>query len=537
MSVLAARSMLVLALLFGLLFGVGTAVLWYMNMPVWIAIVFSVVVVGLQYLIGPYIIDWIYRIGWIQPSAVGPDFARFVEDACRRDGIPVPRFGVIEDGNPNAFTYGHTPGDARLAITRGLIDMLSEEELEAVVGHELGHIKHWDFVVMTIASLIPLILYNLYFFTRYNIGDRKNSSYVLIIAVTAYIAYVVSQYIALFLSRIREYYADHHASELTNRPNALATALVTVAYGLAKAGPPRQEDSEKKKRPALDKMSAISGLSFFGRKGVSQFAMSASDSSGNFSIENMQKAMRWDLHNPWAKWFELNSTHPLPARRIMEMKKRAGEIVHDDSYRYDAAGTSYTGKFIADLFVLLLPYIGLAAGFGLASMSAGGILHFPLSKIGLILLLGGIGWMARTLIVYKADFKQSSIVSLITETDVSHVRPIPSEIRGKVIGRGVPGLFFSDDLVLQDENGFITLIYRQPLGFLEFLFGWLKAGSLIGKSGVIRGWYRRGPTPYFEMMDARFENGQTVRCWYYQFLLAISTITAAAGLVLMFVLR
>lgn len=537
MSVLARRSLLVLALLFCLLFAIGSAALWHYHANIWLALPFAFLIVGLQYMLGPTIIQWLYKISWMSPQQVSPELASFLEASCRRDKIPVPRFGVIEDGNPNAFTFGHAPSDARLVVTRGLIDMLSPQELEAVVAHELGHIKHWDFVVMTIASLIPLILYYIYVFTRHGRSNNRGAVPTLAIAIASYAAYVVSQYIVLLLSRVREYYADYHSARVTQNPNALATALVTIAYGLAKAAPPEPEESKdgkKKPQPAFDRMGAISSLSFSGKKGAGYFALASSDASGNFSPEHMRQAMRWDLYNPWARWFELQSTHPLTARRIREVERCCRFAQQPQAYEIASAPKSYWEKFVADVGVACLPYIGAAVGLGFAWTHGRGDLTDIALRGGYVLLFVGLGMVLRMLLAYRSGFEPKQIVSLITETDVSHVRPVPATIKGKIIGRGVPGLFWSDDLVIQDENGFITLLYRQPFGFLEFLFGWLKAGSFIGREAVVQGWYRRGPGPYFEMKNATFDNGENVSCYHYQFALALWTIVAAAGAALVF---
>jgi heat shock protein HtpX len=105
-------------------------------------------------------------------------------------------------------------------------------------------------------------------------------------------------------------------------------------------------------------------------------------------------------------------------------------------------------------------------------------------------------------------------------------------LSGRVIGRGVPGLFYSEDLVLQDDTGFIILDYRQPLRILEFLFGWTRAEKLIGMRGEAEGWYRRSPKPYFEMRRLRLENGTTVTSYFYPFTQALIYLTLLAGVVL-----
>jgi heat shock protein HtpX len=131
------------------------------------------------------------------------------------------------------------------------------------------------------------------------------------------------------------------------------------------------------------------------------------------------------------------------------------------------------------------------------------------------------------------------VEGLVSEVDVSHITPIPCIMEGEIIGRGVPGLFWSDDLVLRDDSGFLTLQYRQPFGFLEFLFGWLKAGKYVGRPARVYGWYRRAPGPYvevqrIEMLDGR---GDNVRCYYIWGNVALASLLLLVGVALMFLLH
>ena len=230
------RSALVLALLFGLLFAVGMGVVVYFDLPSVVAVVFAVGILLLQYILGPFILQLIYKIEWRDAKSLDPELAQFIDRVCAERKIPPPRFGVIHDGNPNAFTFGHYPGDARLVVTSGLLDVLDTKERQAVVAHELGHIAHWDFVVMTMAAAIPLVLYVLYITTRSG-GRRRGrgSEYAAIVGILSFFAYIISQYIVLLLSRVREYYADQFSGEQTHNPDALSSALVKIAYGLARA--------------------------------------------------------------------------------------------------------------------------------------------------------------------------------------------------------------------------------------------------------------------------------------------------------------
>ena len=129
-----------------------------------------------------------------------------LERLCAERGLKVPRIGVIPSGTPNAFSFGHTPGDSRVVVTQGLLDVLTVDEADSVLAHEIGHIEHWDFVVMTIAALVPLLLYQIYAFSR-NISNFRALAY------GAYVCYWVSQFVVLLLNRTREYFADHYAAE------------------------------------------------------------------------------------------------------------------------------------------------------------------------------------------------------------------------------------------------------------------------------------------------------------------------------------
>ena len=135
---------------------------------------------------------------------------------------------------------------------------------------------------------------------------------------------------------------------------------------------------------------------------------------------------------------------------------------------------------------------------------------------GIVLLLVGGTWWLRRRFSYRHRFEEKrSIRSLIGEVKVSAGRSIACTIEGKIIGRGIPGLFYSEDLVLRDEGGFIVLDYRQPIRLFEFFFGWLKAESLIGEEGKALGWYRRSPRPYFELRKLMLKDGETVTTYVY----------------------
>ena len=523
------RSALVLALLFGLLFAVGLMVIVYFGLPSWLAVIFSFGILLLQYLLGPFILERIYRIRWVELRDVDPALADFVAKVCHQKNIPVPRFGLIEDGMPNAFTYGHYPGNARLVVTRGLMHLLEPEEVQAVVAHELGHIVHWDFVVMTMAQAVPLVLYTLYITTRRldrgrGRGRENAAGVAATVGLISYVTYILSQYAVLLLSRVREYFADEFASQVTGDPDRLATALVKVAYGLAATA---KESKDSRRERAL---MANRALGIFDHKIATPLALTSAG-LGKVTAATMKETMKWDLWNPWAWLYELRSTHPLPAKRIRALEQQTVALGRPSRFSFRMEKPeSYWDEFLVDVVVHFLPLLGFVAG-GMLAVASYMVAGWVVGAVGLFLLIGGSVWFAQRQFTYPPGLEAPlHIRDLVSQVKVSGVRPIPGTLRGKIIGRGIPGLFYSEDLVLQDDTGFIVLDYRQPLRILEVLFGWLKADDLIGQTGQAEGWYRRAPRPVFELRRLTLDDGRIINSYFYLFVQGIVYTCILVGL-------
>ena len=111
------------------------------------------------------------------------------------------------------------------------------------------------------------------------------------------------------------------------------------------------------------------------------------------------------------------------------------------------------------------------------------------------------------------------------------MRSVPVRLKGKIIGRGIPGLVYSEDLVLRDDTGFIFLDYRQPFRLMELWFGLARAGDLVGADVTATGWYRRAPTPFLELRT--LEIGSDVRhCWVRTAKLFAATLAIVVGMLL-----
>ena len=437
------RSAGVLVLLYGILGLVLISMAELRLITPAIAAAIGAGIIVLQFVLGPWLMDlslrWIYKFSWLTVDQLPEHLREFVERVAAEQGMKVPWFGLIHDGAPNAFTYGHHPNNMRIVITQGILDLLEPEEVEGVVAHEIGHGKNWDMLLMTVVQLVPLLLYFAYR-TAMQSGNRdKDNGYRIAVAVGAYVLYIASEYIVLWFSRCREYYADRFAGRVTGRPSALASALVKIGYGLAARGPsrPADEDPEAgqpkgkgKKKAGVPALDAIGAMGIFDRKSaVAMVATSAAvafDQSGSsnpatgaptISKENLKSAMQWDLWNPWAAFYELNSTHPLVAHRLQYLGDQAAVMGQEPYIVFDRRKPeSYWDDFAVDVAVMFLPLLlflaGLAAAAALGGASAFGILPAlqgfgpagVLALIGLPLLGLGVGSFIKTILVYRGDF-------------------------------------------------------------------------------------------------------------------------------------
>jgi heat shock protein HtpX len=161
-----------------------------------------------------------------------PDLVRMVHDLARRAGLPPPRVYLMDNPQPNAFATGRNPEHAAVAVTTGLLQMLSRDELAGVIAHELAHIKHRDTLTMTITATIAgaismLAQFGLFF----GGGHRDSNSGLGVIGTIAMVilAPIAAMLVQMAISRTREYAADDLGARISGRPDTLAAALAKIS--------------------------------------------------------------------------------------------------------------------------------------------------------------------------------------------------------------------------------------------------------------------------------------------------------------------
>jgi Zn-dependent protease with chaperone function len=492
------------------------------------------------FFLSPYLMDltqnWLYNTRWVSLAEIegkSPETAKVIQKICQQHKLKQPRLGIIDDQNPTAFTYGSFPDSARLVVSEGIFTYLDDEEVATVYAHELGHIVHWDFAVMTLASTLVQITYLIYTTARRlgRSGGEKVKDAAGTVAAVAYFFYIAGTYLLLYLSRTREYFADHFAAEVTGNPNALSRALVKIAYGILEEGQRATEPSRL--------LEGTRALGIYDAKAATSTGTAYRIAS---SPEKIGRVFLWDMFNPWAWWMELNSTHPLTGKRVRALSTYAEQLGLDIEFDmgkivgegHNLSKRKLYGNFAFDLLLYGAETLGLFLGFGvgflLSATNEMMIVACPL--IGL-----GTGILLKTLVMFpKYDQAESlDVLTLMSDPYASPLRGQPAKLEGELIGRGDAGYAFGSDLKLQDKTGMIYLRYASRFGPIgNFLFGMKRVKSLIGMDVNALGWFRRGVAPWMDLIQLESDSGTTVNSYhrFWSFVMAISAI--AIGIAFLF---
>ncbi len=311
------RMWLLVTLLFGIIYAlvviVGTTVLQVTDFSFYLII--SLAMMVLQYMLGPKIVEWSMRIKYISRDQ-NPRLFQIVESLSVRANIPMPRIGIAQIDIPNAFAFGRSLKDGRVCVTGGIINLLDEEELKAVLGHEISHLKNRDVLTITLLSVIPMVMYRIAWqFLFFGRRRDERSGNTMLIGLAAFFFYFLTNLLVLYASRIREYFADRGSVLLGNQPKALASSLYKLAYGSARLKPESLKQSEGLKAFFINDPSA-------GRKEVLELAQLDLDKSGTIDSAELellrQSRIRLNLGD---KMLELLSTHPNMLKRIKKLSE------------------------------------------------------------------------------------------------------------------------------------------------------------------------------------------------------------------------
>ncbi|MCJ7422926.1 zinc metalloprotease HtpX [Candidatus Bathyarchaeota archaeon] len=304
------------------------AIMFIIQLSFIYALIGTVLFVSLQYLIGPAIVAASTRLRYLKPGE-NPWLEKTVKDLADKSTIKMPKLATVPDNTPNAFVFGRTANSATLAVHEGLLRNLNENEVRGVIGHELGHIKHKDYIVMTLISALPLVAYliargtwQVAWFARGSSRDRDEGSMraaLFAIGALSYVVYIISLLFVMRLSRLREHYADAYSAYATGSPRSLESALTKITYGLSLSSKPPSGarafyigDPAQAKREIAEIVDKKEEYDL--------------DHDGVLDEHELELAMEKEAKSTWSKMNSLFSTHPPTFRRILLLREIEEEM-------------------------------------------------------------------------------------------------------------------------------------------------------------------------------------------------------------------
>ncbi|MEM0445356.1 MAG: zinc metalloprotease HtpX [Nitrososphaerota archaeon] len=283
-----------------------TALILYLGLPtfyIYGVIGFVVLLNVIQWLFGPYLINAFYRVTEADPSAYSW-LHQIVDEVAMRSGMRgKPKVMIANIDIPNAFAYGSPLTGPMVAVTSGLLNRLPKDELEAVIAHEVGHLKHRDVVVMLMISLIPAIIYyigySLYISGLLGGSRRNGGGAPILIGIGLIVLSFVFNLFVFLMSRLREYYADSHAATVvSDGARKLQRALVRIMALSGRIRPQARASAEQLKMFFIsDPEHAIDPY---------------------VDVERAVEELRRTKPSPLSDIF---STHPHPAKRIKHLDR------------------------------------------------------------------------------------------------------------------------------------------------------------------------------------------------------------------------
>ena len=310
------RMWFLVVILFSIIYGVIVMIGAYLGIAnFYFYLLISLAMMFIQYMIGPKIVEWTMRVKYVKREEY-PRLFQMVESIAMRANIPMPRVCIAQIQLPNAFAFGRSIRDGRVCVTEGILNLLDEEELKAVLGHELSHLKNRDVLTITLLSVIPMIMYRLSWqFLFYGRRRDERGGNTVLIGLVAFLFYFITNLLVLYASRIREYFADRGSVLLGNRPSSLASSLYKLVYGSARMNKDSLKEVEGLKAFFLNDPSCA-------LKEIRELSQLDLDKNGTIDAKELEQLKYKKVNLGFGdRLLELLSTHPNMLKRIKQLSE------------------------------------------------------------------------------------------------------------------------------------------------------------------------------------------------------------------------
>lgn len=431
---------------------------------------------------------------------------RVLQRCCQQRGWPLPKLRILPITAPVVLTYGNLARNARIVVSQGLLDQLADDEIAVIYATQMGHIVHRDFVVMSLVLLVTLPVYKLYQ-QMSEWGSRIQQKIwrwpYTVVASLAYGVWCLLTGTAILLSKLRLYYSDRLASEITGNPSALTRALLKIALGIA-------HDVQKQEHTTwhLESLNLLSAVGY-------QQSISLGSVAGHISFESI---LMWDSFNPYRHWFTINSTHPLIGDRIQRLSQIARHW-HLDPELHLISEQSFKRKHQSFL-LQIAPWLGIPLGLLFAGLIwLAWQIAFATKLINLKWIYQDwsfvtgcllIGFSIGIVIRMNAMFPDIQPATVQTDDRLPNLLANPSAIPidsinvclvGKLLGRQGISNSLAQDLILESSIGLVKLRHIPWLGQSINPQDW------IGRQVIVTGWFRRGATPSIDIQTLQTQSG------------------------------
>lgn len=310
------RLYFLLAILGFIVFFIISIIGTYLNIGnIYFHIGFSLLIILVQYLLGPKLVELTMGIKYISRDD-DPKLYDMVKELANNAGIKMPKVGISQLNIPNAFAFGYSKNNGSVCVTLPLLRLLNRDELKAVIGHEISHLKNNDVLFIMILSVIPMILYaisrSLLWGGSY--GRRRSSGGNLaLVGIVTMLLYFITSLLVLYGSRIREYFADIGSIKLGNRPEALASALYKLVYGSASI-------SKEELKSAEGFKAFFASDPSLAYKEIQELSQIDLDGSGHIDKNELNYLKNQNIRLRFTdRLMEVLSTHPNMLKRIKSL--------------------------------------------------------------------------------------------------------------------------------------------------------------------------------------------------------------------------
>lgn len=485
---------------------------------------FVLLTLGILLVVSPWLLDKLLRLFYgLQPLSINTlsthssEASRVLQRYCKQQKWSLPQLGILPTSAPVALTYGNLRRTARIVVSQGLLEQLADDEIATIYASQLGHIVHWDFVIMSLVILVTDLPYTVYCQVSQWGDTRANTILRLTAAAIASLAYGVWWLLSssvVWLSQLRLYYSDRTACEITGNPNALTRALLKIAQGVAL-------DIQQQGHTSwlLESLNLLTPIDY--RQAITL---------GNFqSCTQLEHILAWDCQNTYRYWLSINNTHPLIGDRLEHINRIAQHWHLETELNLLKRQKAEDKSQIPNLLLQGAPFFGIALGF------AFGCLTWLIGAIGILLGIDQLAWMYGDWTIIKGclpigfsigtfirinsffpDIKPAtvqtkpSLTDLLANSDALPIHSQPVRLQGKLLGRRGISNCLGQDLVLRSPTGLVKLHHFSWLGpFGNFLSNQLLSPkNLLCQNIIATGWFRRGATSWLDIDTLRTQEGK-----------------------------